>query len=139
MTKKNRLTIKIHHKNLFSIARRLLIAASAEMANAETVADNFVEADCKGVGIQGADSFCYVIDCLKRGIIDGKAKPSLVKETSSTALIDGNRRLGQLAASIAGKKAKQIGCATVAVRNSTDIFMIGAYTLVMSTMKYQRN
>ncbi|UCD83117.1 MAG: Ldh family oxidoreductase [Desulfobacterales bacterium] len=46
-------------------------------------------------------------------------------------MIDGKRGLGQpvalLAVEIATTKAKQTGTASVAVRNSTDIFMIGAY------------
>src|SRR5262249_21891129 len=84
-----------------------------------------------GVGAQGVDYLYYTMDSLKRGLIDGYAEPSLSRETKATALIDGNRGLGQVAAlaavEILTRKARDVGTASVAIRNSTDIFRIGAY------------
>jgi LDH2 family malate/lactate/ureidoglycolate dehydrogenase len=130
--KKSWTTIKISASELKLYAKNLLVAAGADEANAETAAAIFVEADLKGAGVQGVDYLYYVIDCLKRGIIDGSAKPAVIKQTESTALIDGNRGLGQpaavMAVEMATQKAKTTGTASVAVTNSTDIFMIGAYS-----------
>jgi len=130
--KKSRTTIKITASDLNRYAKNLLVAAGADEANAETAAAIFVEADLKGAGVQGVDYLYYIIDCLKRGIIHGSAKPAIVKQTESTALIDGNRGLGQpaavMAVDVATKKAGTTGTASVAVTNSTDIFMIGAYS-----------
>ena len=130
--KKSRKTIKITASNLILYAKNLLVAAGADEANAETAAAFFVEADLKGASVQGVDYLYYIIDCLKRGIIHGSAKPAIIKETESTALIDGNRGLGQPAAvmaiDVATKKAGTTGTASVAITNSTDIFMIGAYS-----------
>jgi LDH2 family malate/lactate/ureidoglycolate dehydrogenase len=114
------------------LAKKLLVSTGADPSNAQTVADIFVEADLRGFGVQGVDYLYYVLDCLKRGIIDGKAQPTIAKETESTALIDGNRGFGQLAAlmgvDVASQKAEKTGTASVAIGNSTDIFMIGAYS-----------
>ena len=90
-----------------------------------------VEADLRGVGIQGVDYTYMLLDSLKRGIIDGKAEPKIVHETAATILIDGNGGLGQpaalLAVDVAVKRARAAGAVIVAIRNSTDIFMIGLY------------
>lgn len=130
--KSKRVLVRVSPEDLRTLAKRLLIAAGAEASNAETAAEIFVEADLKGTGVQGVDYLYYIIDCLKRGIIDGKSKPTVTRETESTALINGHRGLGQLAAilavEIATEKAQKTGTASVAVGNSTDIFMIGAYS-----------
>jgi len=130
--KKSRTTIKISASDLNLYAKNLLVAAGADEADAETAAAIFVEADLKGIGVQGVDYLFYIINCLKRGIIDGSAKPTIIKQTESTALIDGNRGLGQpaavMAVEVATKKSRKTGTASVAVTNSTDIFMIGAYS-----------
>jgi LDH2 family malate/lactate/ureidoglycolate dehydrogenase len=110
---------------------RLLEAAGASRPNAEVAARMLVEADLRGVGIQGVDYAYMLLDSLKRGIIDGKAESTIVHETAATVLIDGNGGLGQPAAlravDVAVKKARDAGAAVVAIRNSTDIFMIGLY------------
>jgi LDH2 family malate/lactate/ureidoglycolate dehydrogenase len=110
---------------------RLLAGAGASSANADAAAAMFVEADLRGVGIQGVDYTYTVLDGMKRGIIDGSAEPRIVKETAATVLIDGNGGLGQpaalLATEIVVRKAREAGAAVVAIRNSTDIFMIGLY------------
>ncbi len=116
---------------LQAFLQRLLEAAGAGTHPAACAAEIFVEADCKGVGGQGSDYIYYVIDSLRRGLIDGTAEAVLVRESEASALIDGRRGLGQQAALMAvetvSDKAARCGSATVLVRNSTDIFMIGAY------------
>jgi LDH2 family malate/lactate/ureidoglycolate dehydrogenase len=128
----SRPSVKINCTDLVLLAQDLLVAAGADVSNARAAAEIFVEADLRGMGGQGVDYVYYVLDCLKRGIIDGKAKPTIERETDSTALIDGNRGLGQpaalMAVEVATEKARKTGTATVVIKNSTDIFMIGAYS-----------
>src|SRR5262245_19313380 len=116
---------------LRAFVARLLEAAGASQPNAEAAARMLVEADLRGVGIQGVDYTYMLLDSLKRGIIDGKAEPKIVHETAATVLIDGNGGLGQpaalLAVDVAVKRARGAGAVVVAIRNSTDIFMIGLY------------
>ena len=130
--------IRLKANDLYKFMRNLMIAAGANIECAEAAAQIHLEADLRGVNLQGADYLPYTIKNLERGIIDGMAKPSVVKELGATALIDGNRGLGQLAAlkavEIVSAKACKFGNATVSVCNSTDIFMIGAYAERISQM-----
>jgi LDH2 family malate/lactate/ureidoglycolate dehydrogenase len=123
--------LRVREEDLRSFVARLLQAAGASSPNAKAAATMLVEADLRGVGIQGVDYAYMLLDSLKRGIINGKAKPQIVHETAATILIDGNGGLGQpaalLAVDVAVKKAGAAGAAVVAIRNSTDIFMIGLY------------
>jgi LDH2 family malate/lactate/ureidoglycolate dehydrogenase len=109
----------------------LLAGCGAAREHAEVAARMFVEADLRGVGPQGVDYAYTILDGLKRGIVDGKAGPAVVRETAGTILIDGNGGLGQPAALLAidrlAPKARAAGSATAVIRNTTDIFMIGLY------------
>jgi LDH2 family malate/lactate/ureidoglycolate dehydrogenase len=109
----------------------LMVAAGASRPNAVCAADVHLDADLKGIGVQGLDYLPYTIDSLERGLIDGRAEPVTVSRRAGSAVIDGKRGLGQAAAiaavRLAGQLAQEAGSATVAVRNSTDIFMIGHY------------
>jgi len=109
----------------------LHVAAGASKANAEAAAEVHLDADLKGLGVQGLDYLPYTLNSLKRGLIDGQAEPEVVRQTAAGALIDGKRGLGQPAAilgsDLAAVLAAQSGSATVAIGNSTDIYMIGYY------------
>jgi LDH2 family malate/lactate/ureidoglycolate dehydrogenase len=126
-------TIRIEARELERLARDLLVAAGAEAGHAAIAAELFVEADLHGVGAQGVDYLYYAMDGLKRGLIDGAATPTIAHETQSTALIDGHRGIGQVAALLAVdllvRKARETGTASVAIGNSTDIFRIGAFAM----------
>jgi LDH2 family malate/lactate/ureidoglycolate dehydrogenase len=123
--------LRVPAEELRRFVAKLLEAAGASPSNAQAAAAMLVEADLRGVGIQGVDYAYMLLDSLKRGIINGKAEPDIVQETAATVLIDGNGGLGQPAAlravEVVVKKARDAGAAVAAVRNSTDIFMIGLY------------
>lgn len=109
----------------------LMVAAGASKTNAQAAAEVHLDADLKGMGVQGFDYLPYTLKSLRRGLIDGHAEPQIVRQTAASALVDGNRGMGQpaaiLAADLAASLSAQAGTATVAIRNSTDIFMIGYY------------
>ncbi|MGV6874998.1 Ldh family oxidoreductase [Pseudochelatococcus sp. B33] len=109
----------------------LMCAAGASRTNAECAADVHLDADLKGTSVQGFDYLPYTLNSLERGLIDGRAEPEVVSRRAAAAVIDGHRGLGQaaaiMAADLAAAIADEAGSATVAVRNSTDIFMIGHY------------
>ena len=122
-------TVPCDELRRFMIA--LHVAAGASEANAEAAAEVHLDADLKGLGVQGLDYLPYTLKCLKRGLIDGQAEPEVVRRMAASALIDGKRGLGQpaaiLAADLVSALATQAGSATVAIGNSTDIYMIGYY------------
>ncbi len=109
----------------------LMVAGGASEKAATVAADVHLDADLRGVGPQGFDYLPYTLKSLERGIIDGHAEPEVVRDDGATVLIDGRRGMGQpagvLAADLAIAKARDLGSATVAIRNATDIYMIGYY------------
>jgi L-2-hydroxycarboxylate dehydrogenase (NAD+) len=94
-------------------------------------ADVFLEADLRGVGLQGLDHMHSMIRGIRNCHIDPQALPRVIKEGPAFALIDGARGPGQsaalLAADVAVAKARVAGTCGVGIVNSSDIFMLGYY------------
>jgi LDH2 family malate/lactate/ureidoglycolate dehydrogenase len=102
--------------------------------NAETTADILSWADLHGVDSHGL-SMIPGYDRLRRsGRANMEARPRIVKETPVSALVDGDGGLGHVPAhfamQVAIDKAKQIGMAITAVRNSAHFGATGYYTLM---------
>ena len=116
---------------LRDLMQRLLVAAGADDENAKISAEQFLEADLRGIPTQGLDHMPSMIERLRAGKIKGDARPRLVKEGPSFALIHGGDGPGQaagiMAADIATKKAKETGAGAVGVTHSADVFMLGYY------------
>ena len=110
---------------------RLLVAAGSERENAETAAGVFLEADLRGVGLQGLDHLPDMVRGLRNGKIRPDGKPEVVREGLAFALVDGNGGPGQpaglFAADLAAEKAKAAGSSIVGVVNSSDVYLLGYY------------
>jgi len=130
------LAIKLDHRQLKQFMVDLMVGAGASLHNAECAADVHLEADLKGVGGQGLDYLPYTLTSLERGLIDGHSEPEILRRDAAAAVIDGRRGLGQIAAvaavGLAAELADVAGSAAVAVRNSTDVFMIGHYAELLA-------
>lgn len=115
-----------------TVMEKMLATAGCDAPTAKAIADLHLEADMRGVGVQGLN---HLINShlreLKEGAIDPKGKPTLVRETGVSALVDGNNGPGPIAgvfaADLAAAKAKKSGLALVGVVNSNDMFLIGYY------------
>jgi len=116
---------------LRDLMERLLKAAGCGPEAASTAANVFLEADLRGVGLQGLDHMHTMIQNLRMGRINPNGKPRIVKEGEAFALVDGDTGPGQLAAifavDVATRKAAKAGCCSVGVANSSDVFMLGYY------------
>ena len=116
---------------LRDLMHRLLVAAGADEENARIATDAFLEADMRGVGLQGFDHMPTMIEGLRTGRIKGDARPRVVKDGPSFALIDGDEGPGQsaglMAVDVVVEKAKETGSAAVAMTNSADLYMLGYY------------
>ena len=112
--------------------RAMLSAAGCDEENAGVAAEGFLAADLRGVGLQGLDHMPTLLDALRDGRVDGRARPRLVSESPGTVLIDGGRGPGQAAALLAVdcaiERARESGSCAAAVTNSFDLFMLGHYT-----------
>ena len=110
---------------------RLLAAAGCSPDSVASVAAMFLEADLRGMGVQGLDHMTTLLEGLRNGSVNGEGQPRTVKEGTGTALVDGGGGpgplAGVLAADLAAEKARATGCAAVGVRNSQDIYLLGYY------------
>ena len=111
--------------------QRLLQAAGCPNESAGIAADAFLEADLRGIGLQGLDHLPSMIRELRLGHIDPAGMPRIAKDGPAYLLIDGQRGPGQVAAvfatDLAIRKARSAGVCCAGIVNSADIFMIGFY------------
>ena len=112
--------------------RAMLAAAGCDEENASIAAEGFLAADLRGVGLQGLDHMPTLLDALREGHVDGRARPRVAGESPGAVLIDGGRGPGQAAAMLAVEcaveRARTNGTCAAAVTNSFDLFMLGHYT-----------
>jgi LDH2 family malate/lactate/ureidoglycolate dehydrogenase len=131
-TAMERRTRLISAEALRDLMDRMLRAAGCDTDAAAIAADVFLEADLRGVGLQGLDHLPTMIRSLRAGKTLGRGKPRIVKKGPAFALVDGGAGPGQvaavLAADLAAAKARDAGTAAVGVINSGDIFMLAYYT-----------
>jgi len=100
--------------------------------DAKICADVLLESDRRGIESHGVNRFKPIyIDRIKEGIQNPVTKIDTLRETATTAVLDGNHGMGQVigkyAMSLAIKKAKEYGMGMVAVRNSTHYGIAGYY------------
>ena len=128
---KPRTTRTVGIDRLRDLMQRLLVAAGSSEENARVSADQFLEADLRGIPTQGLDHMPSNLERLRAGKIKGHARPRVVKDGPCFALIDGGDGPGQpaglMAADLVAEKAKATGSAVVGITHSADIFMIAYY------------
>jgi len=101
-------------------------------ARAETCSDVLIEADKRGIDSHGLGRLKPIYcDRMDQGILWPDKPIDVVKETQTTALLDGNLGLGlyigPYAMNMAIEKAKKFGVGFVAVKNSTHYGIAGYY------------
>ncbi|MGF1663510.1 MAG: Ldh family oxidoreductase [Kineosporiaceae bacterium] len=117
--------------DLTAFAAAALLAAGARPADAELAAEVLVAADLAGVDSHGVARLRRYVDGLRGGTISGTAVPSVVRDSGSVTVVDGGNGLGQpalrFAVDHAVARARETGCAAVAVRRSNHIGIAGWY------------
>ena len=102
----------------------------------ETTASVMVDADACGIDTHGLSMLTTYDSRRREGILTIDAKIEVVHETPVAALVDAGGGLGYvpsvMATEIAIKKAKEMGLAAVAVRNSNHFGATGYYTRMMA-------
>jgi len=98
-------------------------------------ADVLITADRRGIDSHGIGRFKPIYyDRIKKGILNPITVIDIVKETETTAVLDGNDGMGHVIAKkamqMAIDKAKEYGMGMVAVRNSSHYGIAGYYTLM---------
>lgn len=108
-------TVKISDLRERLVKAAKIRGLSKEESNA--LADDYLDAELRGFKTHGVGKF-FIIN---EAIAARRGKPRVIKESASSALIDGQRGLGTLVAryciSVLLQKAKKNGLAVVALRN----------------------
>lgn len=90
--------------------------------DAAQIVNNLVEADLRGVYSHGVIRFPIYVQRLRAGVVNPRPKIRIVRETATTAVVDGDNGMGQLVAiramQVAIDKGRSGVCNFVAVRNS---------------------
>ncbi|MGD9678692.1 MAG: Ldh family oxidoreductase [Vulcanibacillus sp.] len=105
--------------------------------DAEICADILMESDRRGIESHGCNRFKSIyIDRIMAGIQKPVTKFEVIKETPTTAVVDGHDGMGMIVAyksmEMAIEKAKKFGMGMVAARNSTH-YGIAGYFATMAT------
>ena len=102
--------------------------------DAQTVADVLITSDLRGIESHGIGRLRYYYDRLITGQHDVTTKIDVIRESPTTAVLDGNHGLGMVigkyAMQMAIAKARTYGMGSVAVRNSTHFGIAGYYPLM---------
>ncbi|MEE9276096.1 MAG: Ldh family oxidoreductase [bacterium] len=116
---------------LRDLMERLLTAAGCGGEAAMATADVLIEADLRGYGSHGLLRLPDMLERIRSGRIDPQARPRIIEEREGSALVDGGRALGPVAAifgaSLAARKARKAGCCAVGVVNGDHICLTGYY------------
>ncbi|KRM98817.1 Ldh family oxidoreductase [Loigolactobacillus rennini] len=110
-------------------------AVGVPEADAKTCARVLIESDKRGIDSHGVGRFKPIyIDRIEIGIQNVVTHPKIVRETKTTAVMDGGNGMGHVigtqAMQLAIDKAKAYGMGMVAVRNSTHYGIAGYYGLM---------
>ncbi|TRO60702.1 Ldh family oxidoreductase, partial [Candidatus Bathyarchaeota archaeon] len=113
----------------------VFVGLGVPLEDAEICADVIITSDKRGIdshGVQRLKPMYY--DRIKKGLQFPKAKYEIVRETSTTAVVEGNRGMGHATAKhameLAIEKASKHGMGMVVVRNSTHYGIAGYYALM---------
>ncbi|MCS7113425.1 MAG: Ldh family oxidoreductase [Nitrososphaerota archaeon] len=121
---------------LLDIGVAIFEALGSPRFEAEIVSSSLVEADLAGVHSHGVMRIPYYVEHVREGLIKPGARIEVVRETPTTAIIDGGGGFGQVAArrasEVAVSKAEASGISAVAAVNTGHIGRLGEYTLYIA-------
>ncbi|MFW9936901.1 MAG: Ldh family oxidoreductase [Candidatus Thorarchaeota archaeon] len=135
-------SIKISNEEIYYIKPNILksfikdvfLKLGVPKKDTDIIADVLLTSDLRGIDSHGIQRCKMYYDRIKQGIYNPKTKIKIVKDTPSTAVIDGGCGMGPVigyySMNLAIKKAKKYGLGAVAVRNSTHFGIAGYYSLM---------
>lgn len=112
----------------------VFIKCGVSEEDANISADVLISADMRGIESHGIGRLKMYVDRIKTGQIIPGTPLIIVRESPTTAVLDGNHNLGMVvskkAMQIAIEKAITFGMGSVAVRNSSHFGIAGYYSLM---------
>ena len=121
---------------LVAFAGELLGGLGTPPAAAQAVAESLVESDLVGHDSHGVRRLLPYSDFVRTGQVDPAAEPQIVERSGATAVVDGNRCFGQLAARLAthtvAELAREHGAGAAVVRRAGHVGRLGEYTAALT-------
>ncbi len=125
--------VVVRQELLKEFTHRVFTASGVPDKDAETAADVLLASDLRGIDSHGVARLHFYVEKICSGQINPQAEIRIVRETASTALVDGGKGLGLVvgpkANRIAMEKAEACGSGWVTVRNSSHYGIAGYYPL----------
>jgi len=126
--------LHIQPDELKHFMRDAFIRLGVSENEAEISAEILITSDLRGIESHGIGRLRMYVDRIHQGLIEPVAVPEIVKESPTTAVVDGHHGIGMVighySMSLAIKKAREFGMGSVAVRNSTHFGIDGYYPLM---------
>jgi LDH2 family malate/lactate/ureidoglycolate dehydrogenase len=124
--------INLDWKTAESFITDAFVGAGVPREDAKICTDVLLESDRRGIESHGCNRFKPIyIDRIEAGIQNPVTNFEIIKETPTTAVVDGHDGMGQVigyrAMNMAIEKAKKYGMGMVAVRNSCHYGIAGYY------------
>ncbi len=124
--------MKINRDALHACAVDILLALGETLENAKIAADNFCQADSRGITTHGTYLLTPIFDRVQVKQLSLPTTPTIMVDNAAVAIVDGCNGLGpvagKFAADLAVNRASQYGIGMVLVRNTNNVGSLSFYT-----------
>lgn len=124
----------VAHESLFQFTKSVLEALGCSEKEARLGAQVLLSADLRGVDSHGVARLSGYVRLIDKNRVNTKPNITVVHETPSTGVIDGDAGLGLVvgpqAMKLAIEKAKNVGTGWVSVRNSNHFGIAGFHSMM---------
>lgn len=122
------------YQQLFSFTKEIFSKMGCGEIDAETATINLLRADLRGIDSHGIARLSGYVRLWEVDRVNNKPQITIIHETPSTGVVDGDRGLGLVVAPFAMnaaiKKAEQVGSGWIAVQNSNHFGIAGQYAMM---------
>jgi len=124
----------VHVKVIHQFMVDVFEALGTPPGDARICAEVLIASDLRGIESHGVGRLKYYYDRIQAGVQFTKTEMEIVKETETSAVVDGHHGMGHAIAyrsmRLAMDKARQYGLGAVAVRNGSHFGIAGYYPLM---------
>ena len=132
--------MRVNAKDLERYSEEILLKAGFDAEESAFMAKELVTANLVGYDSHGVIRIPQYLDQMKMGKIVPGAKIEIVKETPTTAIVDGHLKFGQMVgfamADLVMKKAKAYGVGCAVSLNAAHAGRVGSYTEYIANNGY---
>lgn len=128
------MTKNFSYEQLFSFSKNIFLQIGCNEKDAATAATSLLAADLRGIDSHGVARLSGYVRLWEAKRVNTTPGITIVHETPSTAVVNGDKGLGLVVAphvmQIAIEKAKQVGTGWVSVKNSNHFGIAGHYAMM---------